>query len=1024
MIPIKLTLQGLFSYQGRQVIDFQKLTEAHLFGIFGSVGSGKSSILDAITFALYGETERMNSRDNRNYNMMNLKSDQLLIEFDFSAGIEGTTYRSVVKGRRNSRKFDDVKTFERAAYKLSNGTITPIETEELQQVIGLSHKNFKRTIIVPQGKFQEFLQLGNTDRTQMMKELFNLEKFELYYKVVALESKNTKQLQMLQGQLRQLGDIQPEQLESALLRLEEIGKEITSLNLQLTLKQKEDAEFRHLKELLRKLAEQQSNFEALRQREPDIVKLELQLKDYEYCVGNFKNLFERSDEITKRITQLTKTIRDEDQSLIGFVSTLKLLEDGFVKLKSEYDRRDQLQQEASELKKVGRIIGLNNDNRLIAERIRNGEDTCEKSEYKIREFKSHVLELTDNLIELKSQLPDLNVLAKAKDWFTVQKLYLATNQEIAKETELTQIEIKNLINNSLQNIQDLYPESYRKSAELSELQKLLVMKGAALKAEVAEREKNIEHLLIRAKLEEFAIHLADGQPCPLCGSLTHPDLLAEGDVKNALKKERDLKINQETTKETIEKLIISLGKTETQVNLKLESILKLSLKQSENQRKLEEHLSQFAWPEFGNEQILQNAFNNAMTIQSSVKLKENHLQKAQAGSEKEQSALGNYRKELDKIREQRTMNQSEMNTLTGQVEIIDMEKYLGFEIRDVNRLSDNLLIQYAELESSYRKAQSEISLLQQKREASIGRLETNRLMLEKEKTILDTVMTKINQLLSESQFSGVEQVKAILDLKMNIEVGRQKIQDFRQKLQLSVNQIEISKIEIGDRNYIAEDHLRLNEELTQLKEQLEAKNREFGVTHGEIQKLNKEMIQLKEIRNDLDNMELRAEDLRTVKQLFKGGGFVNYVSSVHLQNLCLAANERFYKLVRQKMSIELTDDNSFQVRDFMNGGKVRSVKTLSGGQTFQAALSLALALADSIQHFTNSAQNFFFLDEGFGSLDKDSLDVVFDTLKSLRKENRIVGVISHVEEMQQEIDTHLRIVNNEERGSLINVSWE
>ena len=169
---------------------------------------------------------------------------------------------------------------------------------------------------------------------------------------------------------------------------------------------------------------------------------------------------------------------------------------------------------------------------------------------------------------------------------------------------------------------------------------------------------------------------------------------------------------------------------------------------------------------------------------------------------------------------------------------------------------------------------------------------------------------------------------------------------------------------------------------------------------------------------------MRAEDLKTLKKLFTSNGFVNYVSSVHLQNLCLAANERFYKLVRQKMSLELADDNTFQVRDFMNGGKVRSVKTLSGGQTFQAALSLALALADSIQNFTDSAQNFFFLDEGFGSLDKDSLDIVFDTLKSLRKENRIVGVISHVEEMQQEIDTHLRIVNHEERGSLINVSWE
>ena len=83
MIPIQLTLEGLYSYQERQTIDFTTLTDAGLFGIFGSVGSGKSSILEAITFALYGETERLNSRDKRAYNMMNLKSNRSFIAFDF-----------------------------------------------------------------------------------------------------------------------------------------------------------------------------------------------------------------------------------------------------------------------------------------------------------------------------------------------------------------------------------------------------------------------------------------------------------------------------------------------------------------------------------------------------------------------------------------------------------------------------------------------------------------------------------------------------------------------------------------------------------------------------------------------------------------------------------------------------------------------------------------------------------------------------------------------------------------------------
>ena len=97
MIPVKLTIQGLYSYQDRQTINFTQLTSANLFGIFGVVGSGKSSILEAITFAIYGKTDRLNlSGDNRNYNMMNLKSNELLIEFVFETGKDQTAYQAIV----------------------------------------------------------------------------------------------------------------------------------------------------------------------------------------------------------------------------------------------------------------------------------------------------------------------------------------------------------------------------------------------------------------------------------------------------------------------------------------------------------------------------------------------------------------------------------------------------------------------------------------------------------------------------------------------------------------------------------------------------------------------------------------------------------------------------------------------------------------------------------------------------------------------------------------------------------------
>jgi len=109
MLPLYLTIEGIYSYQERQHIDFTSLTSAGLFGIFGTVGAGKSSILEAITYALYGETERLNKADKRGYNMMNLKSNHIYIEFEF-LNFENRQLRVVREFKRNSKKFEDVKT--------------------------------------------------------------------------------------------------------------------------------------------------------------------------------------------------------------------------------------------------------------------------------------------------------------------------------------------------------------------------------------------------------------------------------------------------------------------------------------------------------------------------------------------------------------------------------------------------------------------------------------------------------------------------------------------------------------------------------------------------------------------------------------------------------------------------------------------------------------------------------------------------------------------------------------------------
>jgi exonuclease SbcC len=284
MIPIQLTLQGLYSYQAKQTIDFSRLTSSGLFGIFGMVGSGKSSILEAITFALYGRTDRLNlSGDNRNYNMMNLKSKEMLIDFIFEAGSERTLYRSTVKGRRNSKRFEEVKSLDRTAYRKIDNDWIPIEQEALQETIGLSYENFKRTIIIPQGQFQEFLQLGNKDRTQMMKELFNLGKYEFYYKVVSLETRNNEQKHILEGELKGLGDIDESQLEQYETGLDQLEKIISEHKSRLIELQQKEEQLRKLSELQQKCSESEQELRKLEKEEPVFLDLEKSINRYEQC---------------------------------------------------------------------------------------------------------------------------------------------------------------------------------------------------------------------------------------------------------------------------------------------------------------------------------------------------------------------------------------------------------------------------------------------------------------------------------------------------------------------------------------------------------------------------------------------------------------------------------------------------------------------------------------------------------------------------------------------------------------------
>src|SRR5690606_15378410 len=138
-----------------------------------------------------------------------------------------------------------------------------------------------------------------------------------------------------------------------------------------------------------------------------------------------------------------------------------------------------------------------------------------------------------------------------------------------------------------------------------------------------------------------------------------------------------------------------------------------------------------------------------------------------------------------------------------------------------------------------------------------------------------------------------------------------------------------------------------------------------------LDELRKQWKEKQKLEEERDALQIRADNLKVLESLFKGKKFVDYVSTVYLREICEIANLRFRKLTNNHYALILGEDNQFQIRDFLHDGQIRSVKTLSGGQIFQVSLCLALALAESIQNRTRSRQSFFFLDEGFGTLDGD-----------------------------------------------------
>ncbi|AXE20769.1 hypothetical protein DR864_25065 [Runella rosea] len=1029
MIPVKLILQGIQSYRERQEIDFSALTAAGLFGIFGKVGSGKSTILEAVTFVLYGDSERLNSRENRSYNLMNLRSEKLYIDLVFRTGRDQTEYRFVAEGKRSGKHFDQVK-IERKAYQWMPelNDWSPISADNpAEKIIGLSYENFKRTVIIPQGRFQEFIELRDADRTRMMKELFQLERFELSERVKRLLNKTDSEWQHLEGQRKALGDVTPEMYAQTQLDLQNAQALLSQQKEQLARKQNEEKAIEALMKLFNRLVDLEGEIKNLEDQAKEFQQRRERLRQYELCQLELKPLLDKKADIIKQINREIQTQSETKTKIEAIEKVLSFNQKEIENLRPNYEKRQESQTQLEDLRAIVNVKKGEAERAKLQKRIEDGKQKLVLKQQAIQERKKQYETLKKQRITLREALPDIAQLSEIKAWFDKKENLLKDKEElrtkandlVKKEGNMAEVktalfteELQALVHKPTDN------QTFEAIYEGVEAARLQLQKEAeALNPEIL-------HLSTQKALQQYAGALQEGEPCPLCGAVHHPQILAAETDFNTLI--RQLQQRQEQLKNTASQ---TLGQLEKQLRM-VEKDLALiqSQKQEVKQtwdKKTEEirlHETQFIWPAFDNadRKPVDLALGQAKVTQEQLVNLEKKLEAEEQGIEKDETDLKEkYEKPIEEFGQKIATFDGAIQQSINQLKVLEVNHFATIEVEVLENQVEkqaqewqNLVLQYEELDKKIRQQQQEIGPL-------TGQLTTLKTNLENLQTDLKQSEDRITDALKTHQYESETSVLAVLGWQLNLTQEREIIVEFDKKLFAFRKEREDLQQATKAQTLDTEWYAQLLKDIEEHQQTIEKWTREQGrlvdLEKTQAQQLQKQA----ELLEQKAKLELRQADLKTLERLFKASGFVNYVSSVYLQNLCNQANDRFHRMTRQQLRLEVNESNNFQVRDLLNDGRTRALNTLSGGQKFQAALSLALALADNVNAQITAQENFFFLDEGFGSLDKESLQTVFDTLKSLRKENRVVGIISHVEDMQQEIDRYLHIINDEERGSCI-----
>lgn len=1010
MIPVKLELQGLYSYKEKQTIDFEQLTAAGLFGIFGAVGSGKSSILEAIMLALYGNTERLAARGEKT-SMVNLQSDLLFISFEFRAGKNNKeSYKAIYISKRNKKNFDDVKPAEHLFYRHTSEGWTPIE-RRAEELVGMKMEHFRQTVIIPQGKFRDFIEQKPLARAEMMKELFGLERFDLSAKTGVLIKGNNEQKIRIQTQLHSLEDVSPEkqQQREALLKDVEVktSEEGRLLEkLEATFDQWKSLQEKHL--ILLDLEERDRQLRAEKPAiEAKIADLQRFRKAEAYIRPVLAQLEEREIELEKYEVSHTECARwkiDYEEKVTRLLAEEE-------KLKLDQLRKGDREAKIRDLQKTITI------NALEAEVMLN-QKAVDQLLPQSKQGKTRLLILRQQIADLEKKEESLEV---------PNTQLLADLKNIARELRQTQDDLKQLADEKA----TISQQQEDRLLKINQLQQTLPedLPGFGPWIDrISQRLETLrgqrEQLIQQQGLSAFAAKLREGESCPLCGATEHPVPLPHRFDENLLKEnanqqqELSLQIDNLRQHQTsYDREMLQLEGVKETLNRIGEDIIKQELRQKvlsqtlrvqgiSNQEDLTRKLNLF-----------EEALDQQQQLSRQLKQFRKEREKHQEKHEQDEKKLRNAEQKLLALH-------TALNTQKGEIKFSELiKKYLSKPEEQIRSDIDKVQKVLDELDINTKRNQDKLKEARQGQATNLADLRHFQNLLEETRKKHTESQEELQRQLLQNGFSSLSELNQLLGSDPDPDRWEEDIKAYQSQVTTVRERLKELQTDPAIKEFKEEAFQELSVEVQSHKDQFGQLNIQYSLLQKEIDEIKNKLRQKSVLEKELSEVGKKEINLKELEKLFKGNGFVKYVSTIYLKELCRTANHRFIKLTKNSLSLETDEDNNFWVRDYLNGGKKRLLKSLSGGQTFQASLCLALALAEKVKSLNRADQSFFFLDEGFGALDRASLRMVFEALKSLRHENRVVGIISHVEELQQEIEVYAKVELDSETGSQVTYSF-